>query len=214
MSKQERAGRTRRLLIEAAGEEFACHGYAGTSLHRISSVAGVTIGALTFHFPVKSTLADAVCEHGCELTRGAVRHSMRRGSPPLETVIDITRALARLLDGRYTVRAAARLSRERPGQHIGWYECWMNEVRQLLLRARREGSLRADHDTEVIAVLVGCLAAGLEVTTTPVCGSWEARSWNAPDRLDEVWKVLSSGLAPPGAPPNPAPGSVRRGNTG
>ncbi|MEO3755851.1 ScbR family autoregulator-binding transcription factor [Streptomyces sp. B6B3] len=210
MSKQERAGRTRRLLIEAAAEEFACHGYAGTSLHRISSVAGVTIGALTFHFSVKSALADAVCEHGCELTNLAVRHAMRRGRPPLETVVDITRALARLLNGRSAVRAAARLSRERPGLHVGWYESWIDEVRQLLLRARREGSLRPDHDPEAVTVLVCCLAAGLEVTTTPACAPTEPGSWNAPDRLDEVWTVVASGITPPDATPN----GVRRGNAG
>ncbi|MGV9380431.1 TetR family transcriptional regulator [Nonomuraea sp. NPDC003707] len=199
MTKQERAGKTRRLLIEAAALEFAGRGYAGTSLHGISAIANTTIGALTFHFSVKSALADAVSEHGCDVTRETVLRTELRGLPPLETVAGITRALAQLLEGTYVVRAAARLSRERPGLHPEWYDSWMPAVRRLLAQARREGSLRADQDAETIAVLVGCLAAGLEATATPLCAPPVTRSWEAHSQVDEVWRVVCAGIGPPSA---------------
>ncbi|MBO0513797.1 TetR family transcriptional regulator, partial [Streptomyces beijiangensis] len=69
MARQERAEQTRRRLIEAAAAEFAAHGYAGTSLLGIVTSAGVTMGALTFHFPSKSAVADAVQEAGAAATR-------------------------------------------------------------------------------------------------------------------------------------------------
>ncbi|MGV9266406.1 TetR family transcriptional regulator [Kitasatospora sp. NPDC003701] len=70
--KQERAQHTRRALLRAAAGEFDRHGYAGTSLSRVSRAAGVTMGALTFHFPTKASLADAVRADAVELTRAAV----------------------------------------------------------------------------------------------------------------------------------------------
>ncbi|MFF1793793.1 TetR family transcriptional regulator [Kitasatospora sp. NPDC058263] len=70
--KQERAQHTRRALLRAAAGEFDQHGYAGTSLSRVSRAAGVTMGALTFHFPTKASLADAVRADAVELTRAAL----------------------------------------------------------------------------------------------------------------------------------------------
>lgn len=73
MSRQERAERTRRAVLAAAAREFADHGFAGTSLSRICGAAGVTMGAVTFHFATKAELADAVQEWGVELTCAALR---------------------------------------------------------------------------------------------------------------------------------------------
>lgn len=48
---------TRQLILDAAGGEFAAHGYAGTGLGAIVSRAALTKGALFHHFPDKRTLA-------------------------------------------------------------------------------------------------------------------------------------------------------------
>ena len=48
---------TRRSLLEAAGVEFARHGYAGAGLGGIVARAEMTKGALFHHFPDKRSLA-------------------------------------------------------------------------------------------------------------------------------------------------------------
>ncbi|MFJ8506875.1 TetR family transcriptional regulator [Streptomyces avermitilis] len=58
--RQERAIRTRNALIESAAALFARHGYEVVSLSTISARAGVSNGALHFHFPSKAALAEAV----------------------------------------------------------------------------------------------------------------------------------------------------------
>lgn len=58
--KQERAEQTRRALLLAAAEVFDEFGYAGASITRILKRAGVTAGALYFHFGSKEDLAKAV----------------------------------------------------------------------------------------------------------------------------------------------------------
>ncbi|GAA2522572.1 TetR family transcriptional regulator [Streptomyces longisporus] len=56
MVKQERATRTRRALIQAA-ESFVGEGYVPASLPVISERAGVSKGALLFHFESKGARA-------------------------------------------------------------------------------------------------------------------------------------------------------------
>lgn len=62
MVRQERAVRTREALIRSAAEVFHHEGFTAASLTLISSRAGVSNGALHFHFASKAVLADAV-EH-------------------------------------------------------------------------------------------------------------------------------------------------------
>src|SRR5258705_4564694 len=60
MVNQERAARTKRNLIRSAAEVFEREGYAAASLTVISSQAGVSNGALHFHFASKEDLAREV----------------------------------------------------------------------------------------------------------------------------------------------------------
>jgi TetR/AcrR family transcriptional repressor of nem operon len=50
---------TRQAILDAAGLEFSQQGYAGASLGRIVTSAGLTKGALFHHFPDKQSLAAA-----------------------------------------------------------------------------------------------------------------------------------------------------------
>lgn len=62
MVQQERAFRTRHVVLEAAAQVFAEHGYATARIADILKIAGVTKGALYFHFDSKETLAKGVLE--------------------------------------------------------------------------------------------------------------------------------------------------------
>ena len=62
MAKQERAIRTRRAIVEAAGAVFDEHGYASTTIAMVLERAQVTKGALYHHFSGKDDLFRAVYE--------------------------------------------------------------------------------------------------------------------------------------------------------
>ncbi|MCB5180964.1 TetR/AcrR family transcriptional regulator [Streptomyces antimicrobicus] len=202
--KQERAGRTRALLIQAAGEEFAHRGYAGTSLTRISRAAMATIGALTFHFPAKNELAEAVCERGSELTREAVDRIAAAPHSPAAAVAEITQALAELLEREPVVQAAARLSRELPLKH-DWLEAWVPAVRTLLAQAHRRGELAEEEDQELAGALVACVVANLELSVLRAHGAPLGGTWGVRGRLAEVWEVLWYGIAGRRTRPRPGP---------
>lgn len=61
-STKEEALETRRRILDAAEQAFHANGVSRTSLADIAERAGVTRGAIYWHFENKSDLFDAMCE--------------------------------------------------------------------------------------------------------------------------------------------------------
>ncbi|MFH0245736.1 ScbR family autoregulator-binding transcription factor [Streptomyces sp. HK10] len=190
---QARAARTRQALVDAAATEFDRHGYAGTSMVQVCRAAGITTGALTFHFGSKSELADAVQGRGCGTVRAAVDRVRTAPRPALDLVVELTVRLARLLEDDATVRSAARLTRERPGAYPGgWSACWLPTVRELAHRAQRMGQLRAGTPPAAVANLAAYLLAGTETATRAALEA--ARKPDAAEQLQQLWGIALRGI--------------------
>ncbi|WP_328955646.1 helix-turn-helix domain-containing protein [Kitasatospora purpeofusca] len=191
--RQERARQTRRALLRAAATEFDLHGYEGTSLARISRTAGVTLGALTFHFPSKAALADAVRSEGAALTGAAVPGAAvggRRLDPGVGGLIDL---LTRLLDEEPSVRAAARLSWEQPESAGNWHATWGPELRDRLARERSAvpAGTAPVLDEVDLETLAHCLVAGsvaLRRGIVPLGGAGPAAPEEVRRRLRRLWQ--------------------------
>lgn len=164
MARQERAEQTRQRIVRAAAAEFAEHGYDGTSLHRIVRSAGVTMGALTFHFPSKSALADAVQEAGTTATREVMLDTAP--APGLQGVLDEVLTLADALRTTHSIRAAARLTREGHAADHGWYDSWAPGLREALERAWREERLDGGLTPRAAAFLLSHILLGVEAAAT------------------------------------------------
>ncbi|MFH8748949.1 TetR family transcriptional regulator [Streptomyces rimosus] len=200
MARQDRAERTRRALLRAAADEIAEKGYAGASLARISTAAEVTIGALTFHFASKAALAEAVRDSGCALTRSALASLMSGACPKpgvhgeLRRVVTFTRTLARLLEEEPTVRAAARLAWDFPGDGNTWYAMWLPWLGDLVDRARADiaGWTTSEAVTATaLSVVTGAeFAARIGVSRGATAGlsPWE--------HVDRVWGLLLGARMP------------------
>ncbi|CAL9623357.1 A-factor receptor protein [Streptomyces sp. enrichment culture] len=208
---QERAVRTRRLLLQAAAAEFADNGYEGTSFARICALAGISMGALTFHFPTKGRLAEAVHEQGCDAAGAAVEQVFSQQGSALRGVVEATLCLARLLEKEPLVRAAARLARELPGSADGWCRVWHPTVCRLLHRAAATGELRPDADREVVLQLVAHLVAGTEWYVR-ARSSWpDGTTGTADEQLARIWQLALPAIAARRRPDG-APGPPGRGN--
>ncbi|MEV7354350.1 ScbR family autoregulator-binding transcription factor [Kitasatospora sp. NPDC091276] len=169
MVKQERAGRTRRAVLLAAADTFAGVGFEAASLVDISRRAGVSKGALYFHFVSKQALADGVrAAAGREIGSAALR-ALRSGGPALQGLIDFSHELARLLREDVMVRAGVRLGRQGPpradtpdgppGADAAWRSLTA-VVHRLLDRAAEAGELRPGLDRRAAAELLTTMAAG------------------------------------------------------
>ena len=62
-TQAERRAETRRRLLEATLACLVSHGYAGTTAERVAATAGLTRGAVAYHFPTMDALLGATLEH-------------------------------------------------------------------------------------------------------------------------------------------------------
>ncbi|MFJ4963306.1 A-factor receptor protein [Streptomyces sp. ADI96-02] len=215
MTKQERATRTRQALIRSAAEAFEQHGYAQAGLTLISSGAGVSTGALHFHFENKAAVAAAVV---AEASRGLsdAHDAVRRGTDTaLQALVDISHALSALLRRDTVVRAGFRLSCDEECAEPALRAQWRCCVRDLLDEAAVAGALadgvsRADVTAATVAVTTGF----------EVLGRHDPQ-WLAAERLTGYWRLLLPGLAvaevrarlnPAGTAPSYAPEAVGGGS--
>ncbi|MCS0638644.1 TetR/AcrR family transcriptional regulator [Streptomyces sp. LP05-1] len=194
MTQQQRALRTRSLAVRAAAVQFDRDGYQGTALVQVYQRAGISMGALSFHFPTKRDLARAVREQGYALVRDTVAGVLSRPGPALATGVALTLTLARLLEENVEVRAAARLSRECPPVTSSWYAEWLPELRVLFRRAQDEGGLRPGSDPEALAALAAHLVSGAEVQLRGGAAASGARDLSPVAQLAQIWRVVLPGL--------------------
>ncbi|CAM5724103.1 TetR family transcriptional regulator OS=Streptomyces microflavus OX=1919 GN=HUT09_00685 PE=4 SV=1 [Streptomyces microflavus] len=93
MTKQVRAARTRQALIRSAAIVFEQHGYGQARLALISSGAGVSTGALHFHFEEQGRGRPGRGRGGLARSAGGVRrHPPPDGHPCRTSLVDTSHA--------------------------------------------------------------------------------------------------------------------------
>lgn len=161
MTMQERASRTRRELIKSAAQSFDRHGYEKSRVAEISSDAGVSPGALHFHFPSKAALAAAVTQEAGTLMCGTVQRGLREGEA-LQTLVNVFHLVAELLRKDVVARAGYRLGyaegQDPQGDLVVGWRRW---VESQLLQSRVDGSLAPDVSVPAAANLIVSLAVGV-----------------------------------------------------
>lgn len=204
---QERAERTREIVLRAAARAFDVDGYERTSLSRISARAEVTTGAVVFHFGTKANLAEAVMQRARTVTRGAIEAAVSGKPSAVDKLMAVTHVLIDLLESDDVVRAAERLARELAPQGIQEGKCpWRREVARLSRAADAEGSLRPGVDAMALAALVSYVVSGVELAMRrprlPVDEPWlgEAGALDGATRvrLERIWDLVLPALEPAG----------------
>ncbi|MER5207220.1 ScbR family autoregulator-binding transcription factor [Streptomyces sp. NPDC002825] len=193
MTKQERATRTRDALIKSAAREFDRHGYALATLSAISSGAGVSPGALHFHFENKAAVADAVEGAACTALRRTARIVYGQRSNALQNLADTSHALARLLRDDIVVRAGFRLSCSDDARtELNLRQEWQSCVQQRLAEAADEGLLAPGLGRQQdLARTIVAATIGLEAL-------WRDNGeWLSPKTVTGLWRTLLPMLAGP-----------------
>ncbi|MFZ3475570.1 TetR family transcriptional regulator [Streptomyces sp. 4.24] len=154
MAQQERAERTRRALINGAAKAIDLYGYEGASLAVICTTAGVTKGALMYHFPAKDDLVRAVRSEARQTTAAALDSVPRTGVRPLQAAVDMTHVVAGRLGHDPVARAGARLTREFP-HYPDAGGSWTDPVRAELAAALHGVSDPREIASQVVFSLIG-----------------------------------------------------------
>lgn len=137
MAQQERAVRTRRAVLEAAAAVFAERGYAAATIAEILTRAGVTKGALYFHFDSKAALAQGVLQE-----RMSTEYHVPR-ELKLQEWVDAGMTLAERLPREPMLLAGVRLSADLQGRDVfgSAWPAWAELAGSLLTEAKERGEV-------------------------------------------------------------------------
>lgn len=191
MAQQERAIRTRRAILEAAGAVFDENGYTSTTIAMVLERADVTKGALYFHFPSKESLAQAVLNE--QVPFGAV--------PPqpckLQEVIDMTFVVGERLLGNALLRGSVRLAVDQATpsgvDHGEPFRQWADHLTLLLQQARAQGELLPTVDPRrTVELLIGAFT-GIQLMSRAL-----TQRADLGDRLSVMFAHVLPSVAVPG----------------
>lgn len=179
--------RTRAVILRAAAEVFNEFGYSGASIRRVIDRAGVTQGAMYFHFASKEALAREVINSQPDTVVPLVT------SEGLQRVVDVTLAWACQLQKDALLQAGVRLAVEQGSFGLRddtSYREWAGIFTECLRVARQRGELLEGAVPEEVADhLVGtCTGIQLQARLT---SSWE----DLPRRVVRMWRYLLPGIA-------------------
>ncbi|GGZ96551.1 gamma-butyrolactone-binding protein [Streptomyces subrutilus] len=215
VARQERAVRTRRVILEAAAAVFDERGYDAATIADILSRAGVTKGALYFHFASKQELAQGVLDE--QFGEGGVPQRESK----LQELVDVAMLLAYRMKREPMLSAGARLSLGPGMREIfggGSVPGWIEFTRTLLVRAKEQGELLVHVDPAETAWILSACWTGAQIYSQAlndrtdveervaavyqhICPSIAtpamlARLDMAPDRGQRVAAELESGRGP------------------
>jgi AcrR family transcriptional regulator len=179
--KQERAVRTRGQVLDAAAEAFATKGFPAVTVMDVAELAGVTKGAVYFHFANKEALAKAVAEEFYHVLGVIGQEVQDEELSPLDAVAELLDRTAVAFRDDTMVQAGARLQIERsligadlPMPYLGYTESLVSWFRQ----AQDEGQLATETSPEVTArILVSAFFGAQHI------------SWVLNDRADLTERV-------------------------
>nr|WP_202446752.1 ScbR family autoregulator-binding transcription factor [Streptomyces sp. SID5468] len=188
--RQERAVRTREKIVLAAASVFEERGFARASISEILARAGVTKGALYFHFPSKEALAQGVmAAQGDAL-------ELPGGTAGLQNLIDLTLYLAGALQRDPLFRAGVRLAVEQAAfgmRDTTPYQLWIEAFGVQLVAAKERGEMWPHVEPERIARLLVGAYSGIQLLS-----KFYTDRADLPERVAEMWRCLLPGIAVPG----------------
>ncbi|MGW2180971.1 ScbR family autoregulator-binding transcription factor [Streptomyces sp. NPDC001732] len=205
MVKQDRAARTRQSLIRAAAEVFAREGFVPASLTAISRRAGVSNGALHFHFESKKALARAVEEEAAQTVRGITGKARDGEGEGLRMLMDTTHELMGRLADDIVVRAGFELGGDPArGEDSLLRREWQQWIEDMLRRAEQEGGLAEGVSPGDASPAIMAATVGFEVL------GGEDRAWLSEETIAGFWELVLPGLAAGREQPVTAGASGRR----
>lgn len=188
--RQERAEITRQAILDGAAIAFDRFGFGGASLSDVVKHAGVTKGALYFHFQSKEALARTLIDEQFQVAAGVPAVE----EPGLQTVIDLTHQMAYGLRANVRIRAKIRLVIEfgsftNPDPTP--YNAWIETAHLCLKPAQERGDILPSLDVYDLSTLLVGSFTGIQVTSHVRTGREDLHT-----RVVDLWNFLLPGIVP------------------
>ncbi|MGW7369837.1 ScbR family autoregulator-binding transcription factor [Streptomyces sp. NPDC054841] len=166
MTQQARAIRTRTSILLAAAAVFDERGYSSATITEILARAGVTKGALYFHFASKEELAREVME--AQLRVGPLPPQRTK----LQELADQALLFAHQLRHDPLTRASVGLAMDRWGEGLDRaapFRSWTDRLTDLLAEARAQGELLPHIDPADTAEMLAGAFSGIQEMSHVLC---------------------------------------------
>ncbi|MFE5732654.1 ScbR family autoregulator-binding transcription factor [Streptomyces sp. NPDC056528] len=176
MAQQARGIRTRRTILESAAAVFAERGYERTTIGEILVRAGVTKGALYFHFASKEELALGV------LDAQMLDEPLSPQPVKLQELVDQAFLLTHRLQRDPLVRASVALALDSGATGVDRaapFRAWIDQVAEILTVAKVRGELLLHVSVTDTAELFAGSFSGIQAMSQILC-----------DRNDLTHRVL------------------------
>lgn len=195
MAQQDRAVQTRERIVAGAAAAFYRVGYADASIATIAHTAGVTKGALYFHFSSKEEIARAVIDEQHGRVTAAAEIIFQTTASPAETMMLMCADLAERLVSDVVVRAGIRLT---TGGAIfdpptrAPYDDWLATFEELVRGARGAGEFVQATDPARLAHFIIPSFTGVQLLSDVLTNMGDLKT-----RIGELWDVLLAAYAEP-----------------
>jgi TetR/AcrR family transcriptional repressor of nem operon len=165
--------RTRARLLRAAFEEIYRSGYRGADLDAILAAAGVTKGALYYHFDDKEALGHAVVD---EVIASSVHQKwvqpLRNARNPIDTLVRIVQSESLKREDVQRGCPLLNLSQEMSGLDEGFrrrtaklFKNWHDAIAEALRKGQKRRVVRSDIDANETATFLIAAYEGYVVLT-------------------------------------------------
>jgi AcrR family transcriptional regulator len=192
MTVQQRARVTKGSILSGAAAVFEEVGYGCASLATVAERAGVTKGALYFHFGSKEDLALAVIQAQHALLTEDARRAALSGRDALSTMIMICGSFVRQLVREPVVRAGVRLTLEASafGQHVAVpYHDWIRTMESLTRQGQAKGEIKDVVDAAVFARYLVSSFTGVQMLSAILTERADVL-----ERIEDMWSILLPSL--------------------
>jgi TetR/AcrR family transcriptional regulator, transcriptional repressor for nem operon len=160
--------RTRERLLQAASREIYRSGFQSASLDRILAAAGVTKGALYYHFDSKEALGYAVVEEVIAPdVRGTWMRPLQRGKDPIDALIGMVQSISVRPEDVRGGCALNNLAQEMSPLDAGFrkrlsivFDAWREATASVLREGQTQGSVRRDVEPVDAAGLLIAMVEG------------------------------------------------------
>ncbi|MFF8912754.1 ScbR family autoregulator-binding transcription factor [Streptomyces sp. NPDC015032] len=166
MAQQARAIQTRRSILVAAAAVFDERGYSSATISEILTRAGVTKGALYFHFTSKEDLALGVMD--VQLDGDPLPPQLTK----LQELVDQGMLLAHRLRHEPLVRASVGLAMDQAVEGLDRgtpFRAWIDRLENLLVAAKNQGELLPHVDPRETAEMLAGSFSGIQVMSQALC---------------------------------------------
>jgi AcrR family transcriptional regulator len=196
VARQERAIRTRQAILVAAAEVFDEVGYEAATISDVLKKAGMTKGALYFHFTSKEELAQAVLAAQVTQLPQVPERELK-----LQQSLDEALLLAHLLKqdtGDPIVQGSVRLTvdqgspRDRLNRRVPM-QGWQDHTQSLFEQAKVKGEVLPHADVASLAKLFVGAFTGVQVLSRIMTGRADLA-----ERVADLYRHLMPSIAVPG----------------